>query len=440
MSRAYLTLAAQRWAITEEYLEIMADIAERENPIEAIERYQGEPAEGTSGARIRDGVGVVALSGPVFRYANLMTRYSGATSSEVFTRDLVALADNPDVRAIVIDVDSPGGMLNGTAETAEMIRAVSDKKPVYAFISGMGASAAYWMAAGAQKVVIGATAMAGSIGVIHEVQERIAGRAEGQRLVTVSSQSPRKRMDVFSADEQERGEARASLQATIDRLGEEFVSAVARLRGTSFDDVAANFGQGAVFVGEDAVEAGLADAVGTLEDTIISLSQGSTRGAPGVVEYTVSNNTHSATLSIPDNSGGPMGDATHEDAPAVDWSGVTEEDLRANVPSLIDEIEAGARTAERERILDIQALAGDRELIQDCVSDPAVTAGDAAVRVLHAQKSGEEAAAKAHLAASTETEEALDAPGPSAEVSDDRTSNVAAGKSAAALYNSLRTA
>src|SRR5215467_6271108 len=79
---------------------------------------------------------------------------------------LEAAAANPDVSAIVLDVDSPGGTVAGTPETAAAVRRAAEVKPVVAVANSLAASAAYWIASQASSLVVGPSADVGSIGVI----------------------------------------------------------------------------------------------------------------------------------------------------------------------------------------------------------------------------------------------------------------------------------
>lgn len=108
--------------MTPEMMGTMAEIAKesRKTP-EAIAREMGKDMKDANAASIRDGVAVLKVSGPLFRYANLMTRICGATSYELLARDFNKALQHPEVKAILLDIDSPGGEVNGCSELADMI-------------------------------------------------------------------------------------------------------------------------------------------------------------------------------------------------------------------------------------------------------------------------------------------------------------------------------
>jgi ClpP class serine protease len=245
------------WAITPDALATIVSIAERTNlSPEALEAMRGEKLKNAYAVTVRDGVATIPVAGPMFRYASIFTRVSSATAYEDLARDFGTAVDDPRVRAIVLSIDSPGGELNGNAELSRMVYAARGKKPVVAYVSHLGASAAYWLASAADSVVIAPTAILGSIGVAATVRK---SDGKSSTFEVVSTQSPKKRLDP------EQDEGRAAMQATLDALANVFVDDVARNRGVGAATVLADFGQGGVFVGQAAIDAGLADSIGSYE-------------------------------------------------------------------------------------------------------------------------------------------------------------------------------
>jgi ClpP class serine protease len=263
--RAYTTLTSLDWAMTEDYLDIFVAVALRENdPIEAVERRLGRPLNNARSVTVRDGVATIPVLGPIFRYADFFTMISGGVTVETLAQDLTAALDDPAVRSIVLHIDSPGGEVNGMHELADMVYAARDTKPITAYVGYLGASGGYWLASAAGRVVVDATAMLGSIGVVSVVRDPT--KIASKDLEFVSSQSPHKRSDPTT------DAGRAAIQARIDALAEVFIADVARNRGTSVATVAESFGQGRLLVGAAAVAAGMADALGSYEGVIAALS------------------------------------------------------------------------------------------------------------------------------------------------------------------------
>jgi ClpP class serine protease len=352
---AFDLVAAQAWAIQLEALELITRIARRENEgPEAVAAKLGRPLQNTRDVTVRDGVAVIPVTGPIFRYANLFTELSGATSLEMLARDFGAASNDPSIRAIVLEIDSPGGQASGISEFAQMVRAAD--KPVVAYVDGMAASAAYWIAAAADRVLISKTGLVGSIGTVTGIRPRAADGT----IEFVSSQSPRKRVDVQT------DEGRAQVQALLDKLAQVFIEDVAAYRGVPIETVLSDFGQGDVRMGAEAVQLGMADNVSTLEEVIAGLA-GSTQGDIRM-------------------SGKPNG------APAAEQPGINRDYLNANhgelVTAILNEGRTLGATAERERIQAVlaQALPGHETLVQGLAFDGKTTGPEAAVAVLTAER------------------------------------------------------
>lgn len=268
-SRTLSYLQMFPWAIQPDYLETIAGIADRTRPpdIEAVLAKQGQRLDRTQDVTIRGDVAVIEITGPVFRYANLFSEISGATSIETLATDLRAALDNPRVSRIVLAIDSPGGQTNGVQEFADMVHAA--KKPITAYVNELGASAAYMIAAAADEIVLAPMAAVGSIGVVATVRTDKAK----DTIEIVSSQSPSKRLDVAT------DEGRAQIQSHVDALAAVFVERVAQYRGVDVDTVLSDFGRGGVLIGQAAVDAGMADRLGSLESVIAGGSRSTNQEA-----------------------------------------------------------------------------------------------------------------------------------------------------------------
>jgi len=265
--------ATKSWAILEENLQEMFGIYQSalerkaldlEFDPEALAAKVGRPLDNSRRVSLRDGVAVIPISGPIFRYANLFTQISGATSIEVLATDFRQALDDRAVKAIVLDVNSPGGEVDGTSEFAQHVFNARGEKPIVAYVGHLGASAAYWIASAADEIVAADTAPLGSIGVVGTVYVH----KDKNRLEFVSSQSPNKRPDPTTES------GRSLFQSHVDALADVFIETVARNRNLSADDVISNGGAGGLKVGRHAVTAGLADRVGTLEGVISELASG----------------------------------------------------------------------------------------------------------------------------------------------------------------------
>lgn len=258
--RAVDLLMGEPWAIAPEAMETILAIAQRINDSpEAVSARLGRPLQNARTATQRNGAALIPITGPIFRRANLFTEISGATSVEILARDIQAAIDDPAISRIVLELDSPGGQATGIAELAAMIR--QSPKPITAYVDGMAASAAYWLAAAAGEIVLSSTSLVGSIGVI------VSYRPEKDAPIKIiSSQSPLKQADPAT------DQGRAEVQRLVDQLAEVFVADVAQMRGVTPEQVLADFGQGGLKVGAHAVAARMADRLGGFESLIAGVS------------------------------------------------------------------------------------------------------------------------------------------------------------------------
>jgi ClpP class serine protease len=282
MINAFDVACAQHWLILPEALEKILAIANRDidssvlvaaradwERREALATQNGRRLDNTRTVERRsNGVAVVPVTGPIMRYSNLMTDFSGATSLSVFAKDFASTFMDPQVNAIVLNFDTPGGDARGINEgAAQIATAVAQgTKPILAYAGGTSASAGYWLmaAVGQDNITIDRTAVVGSIGVVTTVEDTTERDAKtGKRTYQiVSSNAPNKRPDP-STDA-----GRAQFQAVVDDLEKTFIASVAAYRGISPETVISDFGRGGVLVGDAAVKAGMADHIGSLESTI----------------------------------------------------------------------------------------------------------------------------------------------------------------------------
>lgn len=272
-------IRAQPWAILPEYLDAIEALAVRALASDVLARVAadghresiegsreavaatGKRLEGAWYSTVRDGVAVVPVLGAIFPRANIVNSSAGGSSLDGVMRDFRVAQNSADVERIVMLFDSPGGVVSGLSEAADAI--AGSTKPVTAFVTGMAASAAYWLASQASEIVIERAASVGSIGVIATVSKQEAVGADGRRSYEiVSSGAPMKRPDP-STDE-----GRAALQSQIDALEKVFIADVARGRKVSSAVVRSEFGRGGMVSGEAAIAAGMADRIGTLEGVL----------------------------------------------------------------------------------------------------------------------------------------------------------------------------
>ena len=256
-------IASKPWAIRNEAFEAILAVD--------VNAGHAQPANSMWGKQysVEGNTAFVGIRGVIMQDSTVLGKYLagifGATIIDQFKDDLEEALADKKVSRIVLDINSPGGEALGVEEAAQLIRAADAIKPVTAFVDGMAASAAYWLASAAGRIVLsGESSQVGSIGVVVSVadnRERDA-KAGTRKYEIVSSQSPMKRVDVAT------DEGRAALQEYANQFASIFISSVATYRGKDANYVEANFGRGQMVFARKAVEAGMADAVMSRADLI----------------------------------------------------------------------------------------------------------------------------------------------------------------------------
>jgi signal peptide peptidase SppA len=171
-----------------------------------------------------------------------------------------ALAD-PSVSTIDLVIDSPGGSVLGLPETADAIHAANRVKPVRAFVTGIAASAAYWLASQASSITLTPSGEVGSVGVL-DLHADISKALEnaGVKLTAVTAGEHKVERAPFTPLTDD---AKAHMQHGVDLWYQDFLSAVHRGRGLRAP-ANSNFGGGRMLSAREAVSAGMVDFVSSL--------------------------------------------------------------------------------------------------------------------------------------------------------------------------------
>ena len=299
--------------------------AERDQALDVF----GRPIQGAHYASVNNNVGYLMIDGPIVPRATVFNDISGMTSLDVLTSDFQKLEDNTAIDTIVMLFDSPGGVAQGLADFNSVVRNSNKRTISYTW---MAASAAYWMASAADKIVSSPDGEVGSIGTVATIRDyRRADERRGiQTFEIVSTQSPKKRPDPATP------EGRDVIQELVDQFADEFIMAVAANRNTTKEEVLKYYGKGAMMTARHAYTAGMIDDI-----------QPADVFAKSIIKKEITYPLQPISASA---------EATN---PNMEETTMNIETLKAEHPDVYGEVVASAKAEERERIKSIEALEGN---------------------------------------------------------------------------------
>lgn len=256
----YKVLAGRPWAITLEAFEALLELA----PIRAAS-FSSEPPKDPN-VQTQNNVAVIPVRGTISHHSDMWSWLFGETTVESLEKTVRQYANDPSIKSIVLDIDSPGGSASGMPELAATIRSLRSKKPIVAVANGIAASAAFNIGASASAFYASPSSLVGSVGVyaLH-MDYSDAMAKEGIKPSFVSAGKFKVEGNQF---EPLGDDARAHMQHIVDETYAQFVTDVAKGRRVSEATVKRDFGQGRVVTAREAKAAGMVDDILTLEQAI----------------------------------------------------------------------------------------------------------------------------------------------------------------------------
>lgn len=288
MSRV-LDILNSPWAVTEEKLKQLVHIYQHRaaggSPdLAAVERALEEKAERRGkaeddddaqvrssgrGYQVIDGVAIVEIHDVMSKRMSFMAAMSGGTSTQMVQAAFLRAMDDDKVHCVILDIDSPGGTVDGTQLLADSIRGARGKgKPIYAVANGQMCSAAYWVGSAADKIYLAdETTDIGSIGVVcTHVDASGHDEKEGYKVTEITA-GRYKRVVSQHAPLSEAGSK--TLQDMVDTIYTIFVRDVALNRNVS-EEAVLKMAEGRVYMGQAGIDIGLADGFSTLPALIMA--------------------------------------------------------------------------------------------------------------------------------------------------------------------------
>jgi len=301
-------------------------------------------------------IAVISILGTLVRRTGAMDAASGLTSYASISAQIDAAINDPNVDAVLLDIDSPGGEAGGAFDLADEIVSARSTKPIWAVANDDAFSAAYAIACSAERIYLTRTGGVGSIGVIAlHVDQTQRDALDGYRYTAIYAGD---RKNDLSPHLPLSNEASTALQTEVDRLYEMFVTTVATNRGLDAQTVRDT--QAGLFYAGDAIEAGFADAIGTADDALralamevqqrksaIARSFGSGREMEVSQPDPVLSKEKLMSKASPQSSGPPEATASTE-AVVTTSTVVVPEDSNPQTPEQESELPAGAETPTGE--------------------------------------------------------------------------------------------
>ncbi len=400
------------WAIQPAYLEmIQTTYQERRGQkltaegLKDIEAAVGKPLNNNADKRyeVRNGVAVIPVMGSMVKRGNMFTNVSGMASYEAIQSDINQALNDPAVKAAVLNIDSPGGMVNGTASTADAIRAFAAQKPIAAWTDGNMTSAAQWLGAATGNVYIGNdTTQLGSIGVIGRHQD--ISKAESEAGIKTTVLTAGKYKGVGHPHAPLSAEHQAIMQDSLDYAYSAFVNSIAQDRGATVEDVLANMAEGRIFNGQQAIDVGLADGMMSLDECCAMMrDQGTNKTGTGMRQPAPGTKAATALSAESHLEVTSMDRATLQNDHAALFAEVLNEGRTAG------SVEAVA--TERSRIAGVLAVpaVGHTALVATALTDGS-TAEQLSLRILQAEQSLRDQHREASATGSNQPVQASEAP------------------------------
>ncbi|WP_265041668.1 S49 family peptidase [Wolbachia endosymbiont (group B) of Melanostoma mellinum] len=210
------------------------------------------------------GIAIIRIYGVLTKKTEAFDHILDMTSYENIHEEIESALEDKSIETILLDIDSPGGEVNGVFDLADFIYESRAKKRIIAIANDDAYSAAYAIASSAEKVFVSRTSGVGSIGVIasHIDQSRFDEK-QGIKYTTIFAGS---RKNDLNPHEPMTSESLESLQKEVDRLYEMFLQLIARNRNLSIEAIKST--EAGLYFGEKAVEIGVADGVTTFFEFI----------------------------------------------------------------------------------------------------------------------------------------------------------------------------
>ncbi|HDP0319399.1 TPA: S49 family peptidase [Salmonella enterica subsp. enterica serovar Concord] len=322
--------------------------------------------------QVTEGVAVLPVTGTLVHKLGGMRPFSGMTGYDGITARLQQAVNDPEVKGILLDIDSPGGQAAGAFDCADMIHRLGQQKPVWALVNDTATSGAMLLAAACQRRLITQTARIGSIGVVM-THISYAGQIEqeGVNITLIYSGAHKTDLNPYQALPEA---VRADYQQRMDETRQMFAEKIALYTGLSVAAVMAT--EAAVYDGQAGIDAGLADemvnaadAVSRMAAAVSSKSTGGTMPELTVAEATAQENQRvMGIIGCPEAKGREQLAQMLAGQPGMSVS---------QAQSILSAAAPQETLSEADRIMALDEAQGREELAATLAAMPEMTAGQA---------------------------------------------------------------
>jgi len=251
-------IASDVWLMDDARLDAIIEVVKNGPLLAEFPKVEQQPTESPQGIAIIPVVGTIAPK------MNMMTALSGGTTAEGIENAVLATERDDSIAVRIMEMDSPGGFVEGVEEAAAVIRESAKVKPIIGVINHQASSAMYWMGSAVSELFASPSARGGSIGVasVHTWKDEANSEVKHEIL----------KIGERKAQEHPYGpltdEARASIMDRMQEVYGRFVGAVAEHRQTTTQNVMENFGKGGTLSAQQMAEVGMIDGLKTMRQVV----------------------------------------------------------------------------------------------------------------------------------------------------------------------------
>jgi len=211
---------------------------------------------------VEDGVAIIPIYGILAKRFNIIMAISGGTSYRILAKNIQAALSDGDVKALFLDIESPGGSVDGMTDVTDIIyKARNGSKPIMSFADGLMASAAYHVGSAADYIVAAnSTTQVGSIGVITAPHMDFSKRYEKESIKVTMFFSGKYKATPNPYTKLSKDD-KNYIQSRLDYLYTLFIDAVAKHRNVAPEIVNSDMAEGKIYIGAQALDVGLIDDI-----------------------------------------------------------------------------------------------------------------------------------------------------------------------------------